>query len=165
MSDKEVAIWQAKEAFVADGMMIQVGDTVAGGHPILKGRGIFFQPFVPLYDHKRDKALRDAALEDQLAAEAQAEADAKKAAEEAISYVDLQAEAKALGLPASGKRKELQKAVDAAKEAAVAAEAETKASEATKAGLLAQADAAGVEVDADATKTEIAEKLVEAGAG
>jgi hypothetical protein len=147
MGDKDVAIWQATEAFVGDGMTIQPGDTVTAGHPILKGRAIFFQPFVPMYDHKRDKAARDEALAEQLEAEAKAEADAKAAADEAVSYADLQAEAKALGIPATGKREELQSAVDEAK-AAAASEAEAArvaAEEAAEAARVAAEEAAKAE--------------------
>jgi hypothetical protein len=121
MTDKDVAIWQAKEAFVGDGKTIQVGDTVAAGDPLLKGRGIFFQPFEPTYDHKRDTAARDAVL----AAQREAEAKAEEEAKEAVTYAELQAEAKALGIPATGKREELADAVEAAKaEAAEAPEPE-----------------------------------------
>lgn len=72
MADKDVAIWQAKEAFLADGMTIQVGDTVAAGHPVLKGRSALFEPFQPMYDHQRDKGARSDALKSDKAARAAA---------------------------------------------------------------------------------------------
>ena len=75
--DKDVEIYQATEPFYADGMTIQPGDTVAAGHPILKGRMALFQRFEPTYDLARDKAAATAAHKAHDAAvAAQAEADA-----------------------------------------------------------------------------------------
>ena len=109
--DKDVEIYQATEPFYADGMTIQPGDTVAAGHPILKGRAALFRPFEPTYDLARDKAAATAAHKAHDAAvAAQAEADAVAA--EAGSYKALQARGKELGLKVVGvSRADLEAAV------------------------------------------------------
>ena len=149
MADKEVAIYQAIGPFYADDMTIQVGDTVAAGHPILKGRKSLFKPFEPTYDVKRDaKAAVDAHkahAEAVAIAEAEA-AEAAAAAAKAVPFGELQERAKALGLKVGGvKRADLEAAIaeaEAAEAAAVAAKAETEATAAAEAAAAVAASEA-----------------------
>lgn len=117
MADKDVAIYQAIEPFYADGMTIQAGDTVADGHPILKGRMSLFRPFAPTYDLGRDKAAADEAH--------RAHDEQVAAADKAGSFAELQARGTALGLRVVGvKRADLEEAIAAAEAEAKAAEPE-----------------------------------------
>lgn len=42
-------IYQAKEGFMVGSTLVQQGDTVVDGHPLLKGREILFEPFRPTF--------------------------------------------------------------------------------------------------------------------
>jgi hypothetical protein len=46
----EKKIYQAIDAFYVGGQFINRGDTVVGGHPLLKGRTKLFQVFKPTFD-------------------------------------------------------------------------------------------------------------------
>jgi hypothetical protein len=52
MAEKQLKVWQATTTFVLGGhghQTVYVGDTVADGHPLLKGRKHLFKPFTPKF--------------------------------------------------------------------------------------------------------------------
>ena len=158
MADKDIAVYQAIEPFYADDMTIQAGDTVAAGHPILKGRLSLFRPFEPTYDVKRDKAAAQEAHkahEEEVARAEAAAAEAAAAAAKAVPFGELQERGKALGLKIGGvKRVDLEAAIaeaEAAEAAAVAAKAEEEATALAAAAAVAADDAEAKAEEPDET--------------
>lgn len=46
---RRTEIFQAVDSFAFRGVIVQMGDTVIAGHPLLKGRQKLFRPFQPTY--------------------------------------------------------------------------------------------------------------------
>ena len=159
MADKDVAVYEAIEPFYANDMTIQAGDTVAAGHPILKGRLSLFKPFTPTYDLKRDKAAAEDAhkAHEEAVAKAEAEvAEAAAAAAKAVPFGELQERGKALGLKVSGvKRAVLEAAIAEAEAELVAETARSDEAAARAAAEVAEAEAkAAAEAEAAAAEPD-----------
>jgi hypothetical protein len=55
MAEKKIqTIYQALDAFYLGGQLVNRGDTVVAGHPMLKGRTKLFRKFTPTYTLEDD---------------------------------------------------------------------------------------------------------------
>lgn len=94
MAQKQLraAIHVARKTFLIEhNLWVRQGDTVVDGHPILKGRAEYFEPFKPTFGELEV-----------------AESDPPSGLE---AYAVLVARAKELGIPATGKAAELEAAI------------------------------------------------------
>jgi SAP domain-containing new25 len=108
MADRDVAVWEATEAFAADGITVNPGDSFVAGHPIMKGRKHLFRPQAPMYDHLRDKAEAD-----ERAAQAKQAVAAVTASPDKATKDELVAIAEEQGVDASGTKAEIAERIEA----------------------------------------------------
>lgn len=106
-------IYIANKTFLTDGnQWVRQGDTVAAGHPLLKGRiqsGNYFRPFTPTFGPVEPEPE----AEPEPTPEPEPVEPTSEQPTGLEAYAALQARAKDLGLPATGKSVELEAAIKA----------------------------------------------------